>query len=242
MYNFMDLTAALVHCFGMDQPNHRVRVAALRRERMRSRLLEAALTVFGASEDETAAVEEVIRRAGVSRGTFYNYFNNADDLLRAVADEVGTELMQAVAPIVEARDDAAERIGAGVRSWISLVGLYPGLAGFFRRAGLYILSNERVRTDLPRDLMAGMNSRRFTIDELELGFVLVAGTVLAAINTLAIGKAPRTYGNKLAERVLMSLGVEPIEARQIARARLGKPQLAQESLIARAGRSETATS
>ena len=201
---------------------------------MRSRLLEAALAVFGQAEDEFAAVEEVIRRAGVSRGTFYNYFSNADDLLRAVADEVGTELMQAVAPIVEASEDPAERMGAGVRSWISLVERYPGLAVFFRRAGLYILSNERVRTDLPRDLVAGMKSRRFTIDELELGFVLVAGTVLAAINTLAIGKAPRTYGNKLAERVLLSLGVEAAESRNIARARLAKPDLAPESLIARA--------
>ena len=219
----------------MDQPNHRVRVAAVRREKMRSRLLEAALSVFGQAEDEAAAVAEAIRRAGVSRGTFYNYFNNADDLLRAVADEIGTELMQAVAPVVEAHDDAAERVGAGVRSWISLVGRYPGLAVFFRRAGLYILSNKQVRTDLPRDLVAGMKSRRFTIDELELGFVLVAGTVLAAINTMAIGKAPRTYGNKLAERILLSLGVEPGEAREIARARLEKPKLTSDSLIARAG-------
>ena len=201
---------------------------------MRSRLLEAALTVFGQAEDEAATVDEVIRRAGVSRGTFYNYFDNADDLLRTVADEVGTELMQAVAPIVEAQDDPAERMSAGVRSWISLIGQYPGLAAFFRRAGLYILSNQHVRTDLPRDLAAGMESRRFTIDELELGFVLVAGTVLAAINTMAIGKASPTYGKKLAERILMSLGVQPREAREIACARLRKPQLTSGSLIARA--------
>ena len=230
----MDLVALVVHCSWMDQPNHRVRVAALRREKMRSRLLEAALAVFGQPDDQFAAVDEVICRAGVSRGTFYNYFHNADDLLRTVADEVGTELMQAVAPIVEAHDDPAERMGAGVRSWISLVRQYPVLAFFFRRAGLYILSNDQVRTDLPRDLIAGMKSGRFTIDELELGFVLVAGTVLAAINTMAIGKAPQTYGQKLAERILMSLGVEAPEAGEIARARLGRPRLAPESLIARA--------
>jgi AcrR family transcriptional regulator len=217
----------------MGQPNHRVRVAALRREKMRSRLLEAALTVFAQAEDEAAAVDEIILRADVSRGTFYNYFNNADDLLRAVADDIGTELMQAVAPVVEARDDPAERVSAGVRSWISLIGRYPGLAVFFRRAGLYILSNKQVRTDLSRDLVAGMKSRRFTIDELELGFVLVAGTVLAAINTMAIGRAPRTYGNRLAERILLSLGVEPSEAGKIAGGRLEKPQLTSESLIAR---------
>ncbi|MCL6740618.1 TetR/AcrR family transcriptional regulator [Sphingomonas sp. RB56-2] len=223
----------LVHIAGMASSNHRARVAALRRERMRLRLLEAALSVFGQAADEPGVVDEVISRAKVSRGTFYNYFDNADGLLRAVADAVGTELMQAVAPIVEARDDPAERMGAGVRSWISLVERHPGLAYFFRRAGLYILSNEQVRTDMPRDLVAGMKSRRFTIDELELGFVLVAGTVLAAINTMATGKVPRTYGSKLAERILMSLGVEGSEARAISRARIAAPALSPDSLIVR---------
>ncbi len=229
----MDRRHLLVHDRTMGQLNHRSRVAAARRERMKGRLLEAALSVFGQADDEPAVIDEVIRRAEVSRGTFYNYFDNADDLLRAVADEVGTELMRAVAPIVEARDDPAERMAAGIRSWISLVERYPSLAAFFRRAGLYILANEQVRTDLPRDLVAGMSSRRFTIEELELGFVLVSGTVLAAINTMAIGKAPRMYASKLAERILLALGVDAAEARAISRARIGTPRLPPESLIAR---------
>lgn len=224
----------------MDQPDHRVRVAAARRDRMRTRLLESALSVFAQTQDEPAIVDEVIRRAKVSRGSFYNYFDNADALLKAVANEVGAELMAAVAPIVEARDDPGERVSAGIRSWISLVEQHSGLAAFFRRAGLYILANDRVRADLPRDLVAGMKSGRFTVQELELGFVLVAGTVLAAINSMAIGGAPRTYGSKLAERVLMSLGVDAAEARSISRLKLGRPRLPPESLIARSnGRSPT---
>jgi hypothetical protein len=78
-----------------------------------------------------------------------------------------------------------------------------------------------------------MKSKRFTIQDLELGFVLVAGTVLAAINTMAVGQAPRTYGSKLAERVLMSLGIEASEAKSISSATIAKPKLPQESLIVR---------
>lgn len=208
-----------------------MRVAADRRERMRARLKEAALYTLGRGDAGT--IDDVIRQAGVSRGTFYNYFQSSDDLLRAVADQCGTELMQAVAPIVEGLDDPAERMSAGPRSWISLIEQYPHLATFFRRAGLYILENEQVRTDLPRDLIAGMKSGRFSIKELELGFVLVAGTVLAAINTLAIGSTPRTYGSKLAERILMSLGVDAGEAKAISRARIATPALPADSLIVR---------
>lgn len=200
---------------------------------MRLRLMEAALAVFGRDIAEGGTIDDVIRQAEVSRGTFYNYFDNADGLIRAVADAAGTELMLAVAPIVEACDNPAERMGAGVRSWIALVEQFPALANFFRRAGLYVLQNEQVRTDLPRDLVAGMKSGQFTVEELELGFVVVAGTVLAAINTMAVGPAPPTYGSKLAERVLLSLGVEAAEAKAISRARIGVPALAPESLIAR---------
>lgn len=192
------------------------------------------MSVFGQAEDHPAVVDEVIRKAEVSRGTFYNYFDNADALLKAAANQTGAELMAAVAPIVEAHDDPAERISAGVRSWISLVQQHPDLAAFFRRAGLYILQAEEVRTDLPRDLMLGMKLRRFTIRELELGFVLVAGTVLAAINTMAVGTAPRGYGSKLAERILLSLGIETAAARAISRLKIGKPVMPPETLIARA--------
>jgi len=222
-----------VHDTPVDQVNHRVRVAALRRERMRSRLLEAGLTVLGQAEDAAAVIDEVIRPAEVSRGTFYNYFDNADDLMRSVADEAGTELMAVTTPIVLSSDDPADRVSTGIRSWISLVEKYPTLASFFRRAGLYILANERVRSDLPRDLVLGMEADRFTVTELEIAFVLVAGTVLAAINTMAVGPAPKAYGSKLAERVLMSLGVDATEARSISRAKITKPKLRQDSLIVR---------
>jgi AcrR family transcriptional regulator len=218
----------------MDHSNHRVRVGAFRRERMRSRLLEAGLSVLGQAEDKSVVIDEVIRRAKVSRGTFYNYFDNAEHLLRLIADEAGTELMAVTTPIVLSSDDPAERVSTGIRSWISLVEQYPNLAPFFRRAGLYILANERVRSDLPRDLALGMKAGRFTVEELELAFVLVAGTVLAAINTMAVGSAPKSYGSKLAERVLMSLGVEAKEAKFISRAKITKPKLQQDSLIVRA--------
>lgn len=190
--------------------------------------MEAALRVFGRTE---GTIDDVIREAGVSRGTFYNYFENADSLLRSVAIAAATELMQAVAPVVESNSDPAARVSAGVRSWVSLIQRYPSMAAFLRRAGLYILEAEQVRVDVGRDLVAGMAERRFTITELELGFVLVVGTVLAAINSFALGGAPTNYGNKLAQRILMSLGVDEPEAKLISRRKLGPVSLPAQSLI-----------
>jgi AcrR family transcriptional regulator len=53
----------------------------------RKELLEAALAVFAERGYAAASIEEVIRRAGLSKGTFYFNFNNKEDLLFALIDE-----------------------------------------------------------------------------------------------------------------------------------------------------------
>jgi hypothetical protein len=98
-----------------------------------------------------------------------------------------------------------------------------------------------VRVDMPRDLIAGMASGRFTIARLELGFDIVAGTVLSAINTAAVTNPGSDYGCDVAGRVLMALGVEHDEAQSIARLEIEDALLPETSLIVRSGRVAAAT-
>src|SRR4051794_1807212 len=53
----------------------------------RRELLEAALPVFAERGYAATSVEEVIRRAGLSKGTFYFNFSGKDDLFFAVVEE-----------------------------------------------------------------------------------------------------------------------------------------------------------
>ena len=58
----------------MNREDHRVRMAAKRRERTRAKLMEAALLVFGERGAEAIVIDEVTQLAKVARGTLYNYF------------------------------------------------------------------------------------------------------------------------------------------------------------------------
>ncbi len=49
-------------------------------------LIDAALEVFGERGFRGASLDEVARRAGVSKGTVYLYFASKDDLFRAVVE------------------------------------------------------------------------------------------------------------------------------------------------------------
>lgn len=56
------------------------------------RLLDAGMRVFADRGFHAARVDDIVRAARTSHGTFYLYFTNKEDLLRALATECGLEL------------------------------------------------------------------------------------------------------------------------------------------------------
>ncbi|MES2300806.1 MAG: TetR/AcrR family transcriptional regulator, partial [Pseudomonadota bacterium] len=67
----------------------RLRLAAERRDRMRARLLDTVLELYQPGRDNAALViDDVIRAADVSRGTFYKYFTSIEQAV----DELGESL------------------------------------------------------------------------------------------------------------------------------------------------------
>ena len=220
----------------MKKLDHRVQVAANRREQMRARLMQAAILVFGQRGVEASVIDEVTSTAGVARSTFYNYFRTNEMLLKTVAIEAGDEIMAAIDPIVRRAVDPAERVSTGVRSWLSVVEGQPHFAAFLRRAGLYVLEhNSLVREHLPRDLVEGIRLRRFTVQRPEVAFDLVAGAVLGAINSLAVRQVPEGYAGDLSQGILMALGIEANEARAISNKPIGEIVLPDDSLVVQAG-------
>ncbi len=65
-------------------------------------LIEAAFEVFGDTGLEGARLDEIARRAGVSKGTIYLYFTSKEELFRAVVEAK-------VISVIEAAEQDAER-------------------------------------------------------------------------------------------------------------------------------------
>ena len=81
------------------------------------RLLEAGLAEFDERGLQAARVDDVVRRAKISHGTFYLYFANKDDLFRALLRDalVDMEAITDEFPVVTS--NAAGR--AALRSWVA---------------------------------------------------------------------------------------------------------------------------
>jgi AcrR family transcriptional regulator len=69
-----------------------------RREVRRQELVEAAVAVFSAKGVAAASVDDIVRSAGVAKGTFYLYFATKDDAVNAVA----SAMVEGVAERVQA--------------------------------------------------------------------------------------------------------------------------------------------
>lgn len=80
------------------------------------RLLEAGLAEFDERGFQAVTVDDVVRRARTSHGTFYLYFSSKDDLFRTLLRDALTAMQQITDefPVVTAN----ERGRAALRSWV----------------------------------------------------------------------------------------------------------------------------
>jgi AcrR family transcriptional regulator len=102
--------------------------------RTMQRLLDAGLEVFSTRGYHATRVDDVVRAARTSHGTFYLYFANKEDLLRALAVDCAqrlTELSEQIGPIergesgfralrsfLESFLDVYRRFGPVIRAWM----------------------------------------------------------------------------------------------------------------------------
>jgi AcrR family transcriptional regulator len=81
-----------------------------RGKQTQARLLEAGVEVFARRGYHATRVDDIVKLAKTSHGTFYLYFANKDDLFRALATNVAAqlkELAEALPPITAGADGRA---------------------------------------------------------------------------------------------------------------------------------------
>lgn len=65
----------------------------------RQQLIDAAMTAFGAKGYHGTQVADIIKEAGVARGTFYLYFDSKRDIFDAVVQSIYRRVQEVIRPI-----------------------------------------------------------------------------------------------------------------------------------------------
>lgn len=200
---------------------------------MRSRLLGSALKIVAQNGPGATSIDDVISAAQVSRGTFYNYFDSPDALVRVLATEIAYELVRMAEPLVLKHDDPAERVASGMRIFIRLAIRHSVVGGFMLRLGWPDLDQRQVLFDfVRRDLEEGLRRQRLAKMPLALAINIVSGTVIGTIHSMLHGATESDFVEQAVASALRALGIEDKEARRISGVKLFVPPCIEGGLIA----------
>ncbi|HQS70329.1 MAG TPA: TetR/AcrR family transcriptional regulator [Novosphingobium sp.] len=190
-----------------------MRVAAERRDRMRARLLETVFELYQPGRDSAALViDDVIRAAGVSRGTFYKYFTSIEQAVDALGESLAGGMVADFRALFAAEPDPAVLAIGGsamtmLRAWHD-----PRWGGFTCRVDYvdYFARASALDTLVRDALCAARDSGQMRFGSLDVAVDLIVGmTVEARRRLIRAPEAPRAYIDEMLACTFAGLGMNP---------------------------------
>ena len=187
-----------------------------KKSRTRIQLLDAALGVL-AESGEGFSIADVVSRAGVSHGTFYNYFADRDSLMAALGGYV-VERFAAVAAREVDESDPARRFAQISARALAIAVTSPNLV----RVALRVeVAQRALLLDGPlaylrEDILDGARIGRFLETPDDAAIDVVVGALLLAARRVLDGEVGPGYRSAVIRRLLLSLGLTGDEAARIA--------------------------
>ena len=87
-------------------------------EATRDALIRVARELFAARGYAGVGTEEIVARAGVTRGALYHHFENKRDLFRAVHEQLEAELVASIGERIAGIEDPWELIATGIGAFL----------------------------------------------------------------------------------------------------------------------------
>lgn len=201
-------------------PDHRAATAQKKREEMRARILDATIRVFATIQDDAPVIEDVVREAGISRGTFYKHFDSLDQALVATGGEAHARMMRDILPLYDFLKEPWQRVAVGFRLFMVRAWQDPKWAFFVTRLDTWRCDSQLGRS-IAGDLRLGRAQGCFVVDDLTVATEFLMGASAGTVHAFRRGvQDPQGYMDASLRMVFRCLAAEPALAeRAIAFAR-----------------------
>lgn len=195
-------------------PIRRAEIGREKRARTRAQVLAAASALFARQAVESVTVDDVVREAGVAKGTFYVHFKDLRELMAAVADELVKATDELLQPIRHSIDDPALRLAYGCSCFIDRALADPGWAGVAARmaaaaATVGEVARRRLFEDIKRRVKGMPHGGAISA---ELALEVVVGIMLQVFAAIAEGRLSSRHREGAIAAILRAIG---LDARQV---------------------------
>ena len=186
-----------------------------KKARTRRQLLDAGLRVLEAKGTDLTP-RDVTAEAGMSSGTFYNYFPGTDELI----DEIMRDQLHQIAeaPAEQAIDDPALRIAVTATTILHRALADAVWGQLVLRLVQRALEPNRMNVHLRDDLVEGHEAGRFARGADEATLDQAMGLLVMTIRRFVVSDARPELVSAMVARLLETLGLSDAEAAHLASA------------------------
>lgn len=197
--------------------DHRILSARIKREKMRLRILEATVRVFARAVNDTPVIEDVVKEAGIARGSFYKYFNSLDQALVAAGTAANDRMIADIEFVYGILKEPWQRASVGLRLYMVRALHDPAWATFIKRMDAWTRESAVART-IAKDLDQGRQAGQFAIDDLDSATNFFKGVTLASAYAVSRGVPdPCAYMDTAVNMGMSALGCQlPLRERAVA--------------------------
>ncbi|NIE66050.1 TetR/AcrR family transcriptional regulator [Burkholderia sp. Ax-1719] len=189
--------------------DHRSKIAEKKRLMMRTKLIDAATRVFADRTGPVPVIDDVIREAKVSRGTFYNYFDSLEQVVAAIGQEFSNQMITDILPVYDVLTQPWQRASVGFRVFLVRALLDRKWAGFMALPDAWPHHTLLARY-MGNDLENGKRAGQFHFDDVSAASDFLMGATSLAIQSIRQGLTdPNAYMNAYTRMALASLGCTP---------------------------------
>lgn len=193
----------------------RSEAAARKRERSRRRILDAVSELCGHKRRGAIVIEDVLRRAEVSRGTFYAHFDSLASAMAAVTERLADDLRALLVDLYGDLDDPLLRIAVATQATLarSLTDPTWGKALVDARQ-----LSPRAMDLLVESVVRGGEQSIFRFTDARAAVAVLLGTFIqAAVALQQMDGDPRLFIEEVTFLALRGLGAEEEGARDAVR-------------------------
>lgn len=193
----------------------------VQKAKTRAAIIEAAIPVFARHGPDIPVIDDFVKAAGVSRGTFYNYFQTTRDLLDAAMDSISDELITAIVPAVAGQSNPVIRFATAARLFYRKARLDPVLRAFLGSvSGVGTLAMHHARADLEE----AIERKLVQVQDIELAEAIAFGVMVFALKTSRVETGGQERAREVVRAILNALGVAPPLIEQAMQTSLPPPQ------------------
>lgn len=182
-----------------------------KRERTRQQLIAAGVRTL-AEKGDALTISDVVARAEVSNGTFYNYFADRDALIDALAEHSMVALADEADALTADEDPALRFAVATLRVLCRAVDDPTWGRAVLRLADHRRSTSRALHRHLRADLANGLEAGRFALGPDELTLDTIVGLIMMSIRRIVRGDAGPHHAERVTERALVTIGVTQDEA------------------------------